>query len=505
MRYDPLKDLIRSLSKAERRYFKLSTNLQKGNKKYIELFDALDKDTPFADQGGSRSQLPVLRNYLQHLVLKSLRSFHEEATMDIELRNSLNEIELLFSRKHYTLAYRLLERAKKIAQQHERYGILFQIIEWEMRLNGPESSAHQQESIDRIHEEWQEALHRYEEIRTLRKIYDDTYFYKMQKGLARDEQSVQEYHTLVAHPLLTGPASALTFQGQVLYHLIYSRYYHAIGKADLDSEASKKVLQLFDKHPERIIDLEQYYTRAVLFQLHEAMDIGQYDVAYGMIERLRRSKYSADPEQGKFIAMLMEFGLLQGIGMYEEAHKLVPDLAAMREQELAKRSKYSLAIIDDQLSRQFFAMEDYERSLEWSNKILFQKGGAVGQNLQSTVRIMVLMSHFELGNYKYMRYATKAAYQYLYRHERLFPIEKRLLSFFSSADANTSQEEFRELKQDLETLKADPYEKLITDYGDLYVWVEARAKGVSFEQILRTQRANQRWVKYFKRILARQS
>lgn len=233
------------------------------------------------------------------------------------------------------------------------------------------------------------------------------------------------------------------------------------------------------------------------------MDVNQYDVAYGMIERLRRNKHSADAEQARLIAMLMEFGLLQGIGMFEEAHKLVPELVSMREQELAKRSKYSLAIIDDQLSRQFFAMEDYDRSLEWSNKILYQKGGALGQNLQSTVRILVLMAHYELGNYKYMRYATKAAYQYLYRHERLFPIEKRLLSFFASADAKTTQADFQQLKDDLDALRANPYEKLVTDYGDLLVWVESRAKGVSFDEILRSRRSNQKWVKYFKRVLSR--
>jgi hypothetical protein len=501
MRHDPLAELIRSLTKAEKRYFKLSTNLQKGNKKYIELFDALDKGEEFRETSGSRSQLPVLRNYLQHLILRGLRSFHEEASLDIELRNELSEIELLFSRKHYTLATRILERAKKRALAHERYPIVLQLIDWEMRLNGPESSSHQQEIIERVHEDWREAMTRFEEIRVLRKIYDDTYFHKMQKGLARDAESEQEYHALVDHPLLKDPPEKLTFQGQVLYYLIYSRYYHAIGKLDLDSKSSKAVLTLFDKHPERIIDLESYYNRAVLFQLNEAMGENRYDVAYSMIDRLRRNKYAFDPEQNRFTALLLEFGILQGVGMFEQAQKLVPELIRMRDQELARRSKWSLAIIDDQLSRQFFAMGDYDNALEWSNRILYQKGGVLGQNLQSTVRILVLMSHFELANYKYLKYATKAAYQYLYRHDRLFPTEKRLLSFFSTADKSTKPEDFLELKRDLDAIKASPLERTVVDYSDLFVWVRAKAESRTFHEIVRADPEHQKWIKYFTKLL----
>ncbi len=496
MRTDLLADLIASLSKAEKRYFKLSTNLQKGNKKYIELFDALEKSLPLDKlEGGSKSQLPVLRNYLQHLILRSIRSFHEEATMDVVLRNALNEIELLFSRKQYTLASRILERAKKTAAHHERYPILFSLIDWEMRLNGPESSPHEQSEIEKLHEEWKQASHRYDEVRQLRKIYDDSYFHTMHKGLARDKASEQEYHSIVADPLLQSDPKKLTFLGQVIYHLIYGRYYHAIGKLDEDTRESKQVLALFDAQPERIIDAEPYYHRAVLFRLNDSMRDDHYDVAYQMIERMRKNKYAHNIEQNQAIATLMEFGLLQSIGLFEEAHKLTQPLIELRNGILAKRSKYSLAILDDQIARQYFAMKDYENSIEWSNKVLYQKGGIMGQNLQSTLRILVLMAHFELKNYSYLKYATKSAYQYMYRHQRLHAIEKRLINFFSATGARTSTTDFEELDRDLKQLRSGEYGMVAIDYSDLTTWVTGKIAGTSYSDIIRSQPENVLWKK----------
>ena len=38
-----LHDLIRSLTKSEKRFFKLHSSLQSGDKNYLRIFDAMDK------------------------------------------------------------------------------------------------------------------------------------------------------------------------------------------------------------------------------------------------------------------------------------------------------------------------------------------------------------------------------------------------------------------------------------------------------------------------------
>jgi hypothetical protein len=49
-----LHDLIKSLTKSEKRFFKLHSSLQAGDKNYLRIFDAIDKQKVY-DEEASRS------------------------------------------------------------------------------------------------------------------------------------------------------------------------------------------------------------------------------------------------------------------------------------------------------------------------------------------------------------------------------------------------------------------------------------------------------------------
>ena len=81
---DPLYQLIKSLSKSEKRNFKLYANRIQSNEesKFMMLFDAMDKLTEYNEDkilqkanGISKSQLSNLKAHLYKQILMSLRSF----------------------------------------------------------------------------------------------------------------------------------------------------------------------------------------------------------------------------------------------------------------------------------------------------------------------------------------------------------------------------------------------------------------------------------------------
>ena len=82
---DVLFQLIKSLSRGEKRNFKLLTQLTSGDKKYIQLFDAIDKESDYdeskiikdlKDDDFTR-QFSVAKNYLYNSILKSLAYFYK--------------------------------------------------------------------------------------------------------------------------------------------------------------------------------------------------------------------------------------------------------------------------------------------------------------------------------------------------------------------------------------------------------------------------------------------
>jgi len=75
---DDLTILIRSLTKAEKRYFKLNAtkNSKGGSAQFIKLFDALDKGKALQKKKGENRS--VTAAYLYGSILECLSSFHEK-------------------------------------------------------------------------------------------------------------------------------------------------------------------------------------------------------------------------------------------------------------------------------------------------------------------------------------------------------------------------------------------------------------------------------------------
>ena len=135
-------NLVRSLTKAEKRYFRLFATQQGSNKKYLELFDFLESNSNIDDEklkeefgnGELGVQLHVTKNYLTNLIMKGLRNFHDKQSKHAELKNLLRDIEILYQKELYALCHDRIQKAKKIAWEYEQFPDLMNICYWEKQL-----------------------------------------------------------------------------------------------------------------------------------------------------------------------------------------------------------------------------------------------------------------------------------------------------------------------------------------------------------------------------------
>ena len=70
--------LIQAMTKSEKRYFKLFSSFQSGNKVYIRLFNAIVKQENYDEEKLKKqlkiSAFPTVKTYLYNLIMRSLRS-----------------------------------------------------------------------------------------------------------------------------------------------------------------------------------------------------------------------------------------------------------------------------------------------------------------------------------------------------------------------------------------------------------------------------------------------
>lgn len=135
-------DLIKSLTKSEKRFFKLSSSLQSGDKNYVKIFDTIDTQNEYDEEAIKTEfkdetfiqHFPSEKNHLYKLILKSLRNYYADQSISSILRQEIKNIEILLKKGLYKEGHKFLQRAKKLATEHEKFYYVFELINMEKQL-----------------------------------------------------------------------------------------------------------------------------------------------------------------------------------------------------------------------------------------------------------------------------------------------------------------------------------------------------------------------------------
>jgi len=112
-------DLVKSLSKSEKRFFKLSASLQSGDKNYLKLFDEIEQQEYYDEELIKEKfkketfikHLPSEKSHLYKLILKSLRGFHADNSVSSLLKQEIKNIEILYNKALFKECRKFLKRA----------------------------------------------------------------------------------------------------------------------------------------------------------------------------------------------------------------------------------------------------------------------------------------------------------------------------------------------------------------------------------------------------------
>jgi len=133
---DNVFDLVKSLNKHEKRFFKRYVKLHNPNKlpQYLHLFEVLDKMERFekAEIVTELSKVVVgvsfnqLKQYLKYNIFRALKVYHKKGTYGIQDNEDINTAKILIAKKLYTMAEKELLKLRKnaIVQENSQLHIL---------------------------------------------------------------------------------------------------------------------------------------------------------------------------------------------------------------------------------------------------------------------------------------------------------------------------------------------------------------------------------------------
>jgi hypothetical protein len=141
-RSDYLFQLIKSMRKSEKRYFKIKNNSQQSeDTKYLQLFDAIDKLTNFDENNLIETnswiipkQFSNLKAHLYKKILQSLKEYSAAVHEEINIRENIDYIQILFDRSLYQQSMQLLQKVKKSLRKSDNLELYLEVLKWEKNL-----------------------------------------------------------------------------------------------------------------------------------------------------------------------------------------------------------------------------------------------------------------------------------------------------------------------------------------------------------------------------------
>ncbi len=127
---DPLFQLIKSISKSEKRNFKIYANRTSSEKgsKFLNLFGILDRMEEYNEElilkkarDIKHSQLPNLKAHLYKQLLTSLRLTQINHDLNISIREQIDYAKVLYNKGLYQQSLKILEKTKNLAVNLKDY------------------------------------------------------------------------------------------------------------------------------------------------------------------------------------------------------------------------------------------------------------------------------------------------------------------------------------------------------------------------------------------------
>ena len=142
-KHEAVFDLVKLMSKAEKRNFKLYATRLDGNEdaKFLKLFTALDSLEQYDEARVlslcpeiSKQQLPNLKAHLYKQILTSLRLLNVQHSTTLQIREQIDFVKILFDKGLYTEAQKVLEKVEAKARATEQWSAVLDIVDLQRQL-----------------------------------------------------------------------------------------------------------------------------------------------------------------------------------------------------------------------------------------------------------------------------------------------------------------------------------------------------------------------------------
>jgi hypothetical protein len=478
-------ELIQSLSKTEKRYFRRHSSVWSDDSEtsYLRLFDLLSTQHQYDPAGilqeindpAFEKRYSAHKHYLYNVICRVMRSYHAESAASQRIQGWLADASFLFRKTLFEQAYKVLQKAWKPAADLELFATMLEILRWEKRILKRIRSKDRTQLLEEVNHRLARTLHQLQEEQEFDELYEKVYGFS-QAG----HEGKAGMDTLIDHhPLMQGEQLPGSFRAQHFYYqvLIFRAQLHGdLGGA---MKWQSKQLDLWQGHT--LIQEEEPHRYSVVMANY--LGIAAAVPLKAEYERVRpllaKLEVSSPLDQFQIELQLYHLDLLFWLNQrdYDAAIKGMPAVTWLeRNREKLHASRlmaffYNLAFVE-------FMGGNYRASMKWVRQHAADGRQAERQDVQAAMQMLLFIMYYEMNEPDLMesQYRSLTRFLNLYS-DHLFPgyMVPQLQRIFRMMPGKKQTQAFAVLAGQLNQHPDCEAWKAFAGYGDFSQWLLSKA------------------------------
>ncbi|HRE39987.1 MAG TPA: hypothetical protein PLG90_01545 [Ignavibacteria bacterium] len=423
---EDLFELINSLSKSEKRYFKIYSSLLSGNRKreinYLKLFNEIERQgkdgiydemkikEKFRNENFAK-QLTFTKNYLYNLIIKSLFNFYSDTSPDFESALGVFKQKYLYKKGLFGQYFKGFKTLNNNLEKFEKYGQLTDVLKFERVIVKLKRRKKKVYKTDKFFEKEKEYISKIENLTEYSKLLSKIFSFQREQGLIRTENAREKLEEIMSHNLIANENMAKSKRALEYFYLANVKLSELAGNFKECIRLSIKRYELATKNPEVFADSIINVKNESLDDILKYCLLGKDTENYKKYVDIHNKASEFKDDINKIFFVSHKY--LEYLKNNETT-----DIKIIKEQityinEMIKKYEDSFFkdfILEFYFWAMFYYMEfdENEKALEFSNLILNHEIKFSRIELTNLTRIFNLLIHYRLGNINLISYLIRS-------------------------------------------------------------------------------------------------
>lgn len=457
-------ELIQSLEKQEKRYIRLfiTKNTLNNNSNYLKVFDALSSITTYSKEIEKKTiaekkikNYSITKHLLYENILKALRNYHSENSIDAQLADRLLQINLLFEKRLYKQSLILTEKTLDLCLKLGKHGHSIELLDKQLKTYATMQDVKTLKKINGPYREKKRMLmEEQQQIFDLDKVANDIYCDLKTKWRG---DKIRSMPLTTINKIKESELRSLT--AKLKFYNIKTSYFFSIEDHENAFTYLARSAKLFETNSQLInLNVNDYIALLHNMNLiyHEQE---QFDKMLVNIEKLEGLKLRSSEKRNRVLERVLsgKMNAYMGMGDFEKTQLVVKEIEPLLT--VNKFSDVYSILFRLDISIFYFLKGEYSKSLKNLNDILQDRRIDLRKDIQKFVRVFNLIVHYEMGNYDYFDSLLRKSSYFFQHFDKKDAFQKTMLAVFNKLVITTSDSEkkgiFSSLVKQLKALEQD--------------------------------------------------